>query len=75
MFHELVTPLPHVLGPKHERQQRPHDSEEFRIGASRGNLGQDLRRGRCSSPWIALRALRMITLPRTTDYPTIQVSK
>jgi hypothetical protein len=25
-------PLPHVLGPKHEQQQRPRDSEEFRIG-------------------------------------------
>jgi hypothetical protein len=40
--------LPHVLGPKHERQQRPRDSEEFRIGASGGDLGRDLRRGRHS---------------------------
>ena len=37
-FDELVTPLTHVLGPKHERQQRPLDSKESRIGASRGNL-------------------------------------
>ena len=33
------------------------------IGVIRGNLGQDLRRGRRSSPWIALWDLRMITLP------------
>jgi hypothetical protein len=37
----------------------------IRVGASKGNLGQDLRRGRQSSPWIALWALRMITLPRS----------
>jgi hypothetical protein len=35
-FEELAIPLPHVLGLKHERQQRPRDSEEFRIGASQG---------------------------------------
>ena len=46
----------------------PAHSKESRIGASRVNLGQDLRRGRQSSPWIALWALRMITLPRTRIY-------
>ncbi len=71
--------LPNVLGLKHERQQRTRsssrDSKESGIGASRGNLGQDLRRRHRSSPWIALRALRMITLPRTTIYPSYQVSQ
>ncbi len=28
----------HVLGPKYERLQRPRNSQEFRIGRSRGNL-------------------------------------
>ena len=34
----LVMFPPHVLGPKYERRQRPRDSQEFRIGRSRGNL-------------------------------------
>ena len=67
-FDNLVTPQPNVLGPKHERQQRPLDSKESRIGVSRGNLGQDLRRVRQSSSWIALWALRMITLQRARIY-------
>ncbi len=29
-------PLPHVLGTKYEQQQRPRNSQEFRIGASHG---------------------------------------
>jgi hypothetical protein len=32
---KMVIPLPHVLGPKYERQQRPRNSQGFRIGASR----------------------------------------
>ena len=46
--------LPHVLGPKYERRQRPRNSKGFRIGESQGNLSHDLRRGlvlvRQSSP-------------------------
>ena len=34
----LVILPPHVLGPKYERRQRPRNSQEFRIGRSRGNL-------------------------------------
>ena len=49
-FETLVMPLPHVLGPKYERLQRPLNSKEFRIGESQGNLSHDLRRGRLSSP-------------------------
>ena len=41
-----VIPLPHVLGPKYERRQRPRNSEEFRIGVSQGDLSHKLRRGR-----------------------------
>jgi hypothetical protein len=41
------------------------DSKESRVGASTGNLDEDLRRGRHSSAWIAFWALRMITLPRS----------
>ncbi len=33
---ELVIPLPHVLGPKHERRKRPRNSDEFRIGEIQG---------------------------------------
>jgi hypothetical protein len=40
-------------GPKHERTEAP-DSKVSRVEASRGNLVQDLRRGRQSPPWIAL---------------------
>ena len=46
-------------GPRFERV--PGRSE-------RGNLGQDLRRGRHSPSWIALGALPMITLPRSYLY-------
>ncbi len=38
-FDELVIPLPHVLGPKYERLQRPRNPDEFRIswiGESQG---------------------------------------
>jgi hypothetical protein len=31
-------PLPHVLGLKYERQQRPRNSKGFQIGKRRGNL-------------------------------------
>ena len=51
------------------------DSKESRVGASRGNLDEDLRRGRQSPAWIALWALRMITLPRNRIYQSIKVSK
>jgi hypothetical protein len=40
-FDELATPLPHVLGPKYDRQ-RPRNSEKFRIGVSQGDLSHDL---------------------------------
>jgi len=53
----LVTLLPHVLGPKHEQQQRPHDSKGFLKGAIGGDLGRDLRRGWQPSPWIAFWSL------------------
>ena len=39
-FDEMVILLPHVLGPKFERQQRPRNSQGFRIGRSRGNLAR-----------------------------------
>ena len=32
----LVIPLPHVLGPKYDRRQRPRNSDEFLIGESQG---------------------------------------
>jgi hypothetical protein len=44
--------LPHVLGPKYERLQRPRNSKGFRIGKSQGNLSNDIRRGQQSPPWI-----------------------
>jgi hypothetical protein len=41
------------------------DSKEFLVGAIWGNLVQDLRRGLQSPVWIAIWALRTITLPRS----------
>ncbi len=49
-FETLVMPPPHVLGPKYERRQRPRNSQGFLIGKSRGNLGNDIRRGQQSPP-------------------------
>jgi len=33
--------LPHVLGPKYERLQRPRNSKGFLIGESQGDLSHD----------------------------------
>ena len=57
------------LGSKHERKlEEAPDSKETRVGVSRGNHGEDLRRGRHSPAWISLWALRMITLPPSNLY-------
>jgi len=47
------------------------NSKEFRIGENQGNLSHDLRRGRQSSPGIALWSLWMITLQRN-KYSKVQ---
>ncbi len=51
------------------------DSKESRVGASRGNLDEDLRRGRQSSPCMAFGALRMITLPRINSSKVQRTTK
>jgi hypothetical protein len=41
------------------------DSKESLVGANRGNLDEDLCRGRRSPAWISFWDLWMITLPRS----------
>jgi len=67
----MVIPLPHVLGPKYERLQRPRNSDEFQIGESQGRPSHELRRGRQSSPFWAL---WMIQLPRTPQSQSHKVT-
>jgi len=61
-------PVINTHTPKYDRRQRPCNSKEFWIGVSQGDLSHDLRRGRQSSPWIALWALWMIQLPRPLSH-------
>jgi len=53
------------MGP---RLERVPGRVELVGASSKGNLDEDLRRGRQSPAWIALLALRMITLARSYLY-------